>query len=239
MIYNLTITGPIGVGKTTTIRELSLKLSALEQFKLNLIPEYIDGDDSMLASMMLRGYLSDPQTVEDVVFQNYIIRYYELIYEKIIKQATSDIINIYERIPSDSLLIFANKANRNGKLSNSAYKELFNRVMKLDTKYSTPNYVLSNYEYSTIISDDKVVSNIYEIIQNDLRKGENMNRIIFLEADYQTCFTRMQLRGRVEEKTYNRESIIENCNFYENIVKYISSKEIETITPENSYNILT
>lgn len=241
MIYNLVITGGIGSGKTTMIRELSLHLSSISDYSLNILPEYIDGPDATLGKMMLNGYLSNPQTVEDISFQNYIIRYYELRYQEIADKMknTENVINIMERTPSDSLLIFANIAHDNGRLSDSAYKKLFERVMNLDRAFNMPNFIIHNYEFTHLDLSSISIDIILQIIQKDITAGISMNRIIYLDIPYEICYRRMKIRGRPEETTYTEDDIMNNCSFYKILSKYIHNGTIQSITYKNSDMLIT
>lgn len=234
-MYKIVITGPIGVGKTTLSRRISRYLQNRFGNKFIFIPEYIDDPKTTLLSHeMLRMYLSkDPEEhLSDLGFQSWIQCYY-------IRQATRlDIddtkILLFERSMSDSIAIFCNLANARGNIDDQNFLMMFMNCINIDRKNNIPNYFIKNFEFTVIDNGpgQDAYGEIIKIIEDDVARGVT-NRVIGLQASYETCYDRIVERSRVSEvdangeAAYTMEYMKHHCEMYTKLYELIRSDKKE------------
>lgn len=223
--YIIVITGPIGVGKTTTYNKVCQELSQTHA-NVKQVREYIDGKDQLVSQFLLGKYLQ--KELSDACFQNYIQSYYvnELTPEKL-----SGKIVLMERCMSDSVGIFCNIANKKGNLSNLDFTIMFDNCISEDVKVQAPNYFKKNFELSVIRTDesaDKACKQIINIIEDDLANGIK-RRVIGLTNTVDVCYDRMYNRARTAEDAYRREDIENNCRAYDRLYELINDESIDQI----------
>lgn len=224
--YIIVITGPIGVGKTTTYNKVFSELAKKYPNNCRQVREYIDGKDQLVSQFLLGKYLQ--HELSDACFQNYIQSYYvnELTPEKLSGQ-----IVLMERCMSDSVGIFCNIANKKGNLSNLDFTIMFNNCVAEDEKVKAPNYFSKNFEFSLIKTDDvadKACRQIMTIIEDDLAKGVK-RRVIGLTNTADVCYERMYRRARTAEDAYKREDIENNCRAYDRLYEMINDETVDKI----------
>ena len=200
----IVITGGVGVGKTTTIEGLKQMLNA-ENIPFKVVPEYLQGD--IHGREMLDGCLN--KTISTFDFQYYILNFYDIFLENL--DVVPEMVLIFERIPDDSVTCFANKANKDGKITNSQLFTLYEYSVEIATKYNLPSYftINSNNEnsFSIVKSDDteKIVSQVFhDIVKNDNKKIS----LICLYNTPEECFARIHKRGIISEiENYKLEDV--------------------------------
>ncbi len=223
--YICVITGPIGVGKTTTYNKVFSELSKARN-NVRQVREYIDGKDQLVSQFLLGKYLQGE--LSDACFQNYIHSYYvnELAPNKLSGQ-----IVLMERCMSDSVGIFCNIANKKENLSNLDFTIMFDNCVTEDEKVMAPNYFIKNFEFSLIKTDDvadKACRQILNIIEDDLAKGIK-RRVIGLTNTAEVCYERMYRRARTAEDAYRKEDIEINCRAYDRLYEMINDETVDKI----------
>ena len=121
-MYILSITGPIGSGKSTLIKSLKQHLS--KTYKVITIPEYIDGDP-IFGLEMLKRFING--SISSLTFQSYILDYYSNIIKDILKDISSEIVLI-EKLPYDSVYCFGSVAVKNKQLTQQEFDVLVNKL---------------------------------------------------------------------------------------------------------------
>ena len=223
--YICVITGPIGVGKTTTYNKVYSELTRHHQ-NVKQVREYIDGKDQLVSQFLLGKYLEG--NLSDACFQNYIQSYYvnELTPDKLSNQ-----IVLMERCMSDSVGIFCNIANKKGNLSNIDFTIMYDNCVAEDAKVNTPNYFIKNFEFALVKTDDvadKACKQVLSIIEDDIARGVK-RRVIGLTNSSSVCYERMLRRARTSEDAYKREDIDANCLAYERLYDMINDEQIQQI----------
>lgn len=226
-LYSIVITGPIGVGKTTTYNKVLEYLESLG-YQVITIREYIDGPWSTLSQALLEKYLAGEMT--DDMFQNYIQCHYINSFSNCVKPDKKCIF-LFERCMSDSIAIFCNNANKNGKLNDLAFTLMYRNCINVDSEHGAPNYFLKNFDFSKIKTDttDETLESIKQIINNDIKNGIH-NRVIGLYNDANVCFDRIQKRSRNGESSYSLDFLKMNCGAYDKLYDMIMSDDYDRIS---------
>lgn len=223
--YKLVITGPIGVGKTTSYAKISKYLK--EKYgddNVSEIREYLDGVYNITSQELLSRYLNGK--LSNACFQNYIQTHYivELTNEKMQKP-----IVIFERCMSDSVAIFCNNANDELPddpmgLSNFQFTMMYETCVCVDKAANAPNYFTKNFSFSRLKTDTiaQTVDAIIDIIKSDMAAGIE-NRVIGLYNTPEICYERILIRSRDGESSYTPESIKRNCHAYDKLYELIES----------------
>jgi len=201
--YKIAFIGPVSVGKSTISTIIRDKYDALK---------ITESNETSLGSAMLTAYLDG--YVSDVTFQEYIHDYYRHYHQT---KISSNNFIVYDGLPDIGVTCFSNIANLNGKLNNSDYLRLNDKIKKLDKDFDIPSIFLQNSEYSYITTDN-IVQNIEQIIKiiDDDRKNKISHRIIFLSNSVNTLSKRINLRGRNGEEKYTNsdDKIITQFHFH-------------------------
>lgn len=223
--YKLVITGPIGVGKTTSYAQISKYLK--DKYGNNdvaEIREYLDGAYNITSQELLSRYLNGK--LSNACFQNYIQTHYivELTSEKMKKP-----IVIFERCMSDSVAIFCNNANDELPddpmgLSDFQFTMMYKSCVAVDKSTCAPNYFTKNFQFTRIKTDTitQTVNSIISIIETDLAAGVE-NRVIGLYNTPEVCYERILIRSRDAESAYTQESIQRNCHAYDKLYELIEA----------------
>lgn len=204
------ITGPVGVGKTTIIRNLCARLEQ-NCIKYHLIPEYIDALPN--ANEKLEKYLRDE--IHSIDFQTYVITYYDHYIRNNLKDINQDTVLIFERVPDDALYCFSYLDYQKGRLTFEEYQKLVDLTNEINQKYNLPSYTNKDCNCLIIKSNDSEINSnlVNELI---LSSSQFKNNIIGLFNDVKTCMERIQRRNRPGEN-YNIESVILFNNRYKEI----------------------
>ena len=231
--YTCCITGPIGVGKTTTVDEIIKFINTDYPDQLHMIREYIDGRMKRTSSELLNEYLQGK--LSDPTFQNYIQSYY---LQELKNPEMNDKIVLMERCMSDSVAIFCNNANRKygtwipGKknLPDLDFTMMYNICIDADEIAGVPNYFKKNFEFTKIKTDNimSTVDRVKEIIKHDLETGVQ-NRVIGLYNESTVCFDRIKIRSRDGETSYTQKDIDVNTNAYNQLYKLIEDPSYDEI----------
>lgn len=203
-MYILSITGPIGSGKSTLIKSLKQYLS--KTYKVITIPEYIDGDP-IFGLEMLKRFING--SISSLTFQSYILDYYS----NIIKDISSEIVLI-EKLPYDSVYCFGSVAVKNKQLTQQEFDVLVNKLELL--KLDLPTYK-SNLKVLNTDSLSNILNKSINIINEDLSNGIT-KRAIYLKCNLEVCKERIMLRNRSGEENYSPEYLQQIIDFYDSII---------------------
>ena len=203
-MYILSITGPIGSGKSTLIKSLKQYLS--KTYKVITIPEYIDGDP-IFGLEMLKRFING--SISSLTFQSYILDYYS----NIIKDISSEIVLI-EKLPYDSVYCFGSVAVKNKQLTQQEFDVLVNKLELL--KLDLPTYK-SNLKVLNTDSLSNILNKSINIINGDLNDGIT-KRAIYLKCNLEVCKERIMLRNRSGEDKYSPEYLQQIIDFYDTII---------------------
>ena len=203
-MYILSITGPIGSGKSTLIKSLKQYLS--KTYKVITIPEYIDGDP-IFGLEMLKRFING--SISSLTFQSYILDYYS----NIIKDISSEIVLI-EKLPYDSVYCFGSVAVKNKQLTQQEFDVLVNKLELL--KLDLPTYK-SNLKVLNTDSLSNILNKSINIINEDLNDGIT-KRAIYLKCNLEVCKERIMLRNRSGEDKYSPEYLQQIIDFYDTII---------------------
>lgn len=207
-MYILSITGPIGSGKSTLIKSLKQHLS--KTYKVITIPEYIDGDP-IFGLEMLKRFING--SISSLTFQSYILDYYNNIIKDILKDISSEIVLI-EKLPYDSVYCFGSVAVKNKQLTQKEFDVLVNKLELL--KLDLPTYKL-NLKVLNTDSLSNILNKSINIINEDLSNGIT-KRAIYLKCNLEVCKERIMLRNRSGEDNYSPEYLQQIIDFYDTII---------------------
>lgn len=214
--YSFAISGAISAGKSTTLQHL-YNLFNKYNFKTVTIPEYIDVEPD-LGPKLLSRYID--LSITNATFQNFILDTYRNTYNKI--KDNDYHVSMLERVPDDSILIFANIMNRNHPegLDEQTLYSLYGKMTRYNKLCDFPSYCDASTKFNQLISGniEDVLINIIDIIYDDINSGVT-KRIIGLTTDIITCISRIKRRGREEESAYSKEYLESIINAYNNIFK--------------------
>lgn len=211
MPYILSISGPIGSGKSSLIKNLIKTFN--KQYKIITIPEFIDGDP-IFGLEMLNRFIENK--ISSMTFQYYILDYYERILTNI-DISNIDIILI-EKLPYDSVKCFSKIAYYNSKISESEFETLNKKLLEVEKLCEyLPNYLndmtVLNIDNKT---QQEVLNNSIDIIRDDIKKNIQ-KRIILLNCNLETCENHISIRNRIGEDKYSTEYLKTVVNFYKNL----------------------
>ena len=178
-MYQLDITGPIGVGKSTIIESIKSHFENVIH-----IPEYINGDDNGV--VMLNKFINKEITIFE--FQKYILDYYKNFQINL----KNNSICVYERVPDDSIFIFSNYQYQNGTLDKINMYNLYSYAQYINNIKHIINYRTTNINYSVVKNDDynRCIKEINNIITNDI-KNNIYKRVIIRDIDFNTTLERI------------------------------------------------
>ena len=212
--YKFAISGPISAGKST-ILQLFYMLCIKYGFEVGVLQEYINSDPTIGSELLGRFILGK---TTNTTFQNYILDTYRDSYHKIKSDAN---IIMMERVPDDSILIFANITNRNKPedMNELSLYTLYNKMLEYDKTCDFPSYLDSDTHIESFIGNiDDVLLSIIDIIVNDIKTGIK-KRIIGLKVDVNTCIQRIKRRGRKEESNYDPNYLNQIIRAYDEIFR--------------------
>ena len=211
---NINITGNIGAGKSTTCEVIS-KLIGEELIKNNVrfvkYPEYIRA--YMYGEEMLR--LRAEKIISVETFQHYILDYWELVLDYY-KYASKKAINIFERLPEDSIYCFAKIAHEEHEISDEGWNRLIHRYNDVQDRFhcieakDTKTFIVSNEG-----SISKTVEAILKIIRDFYGNcGDNLNLTILLKVSQDTLKERIEVRNRDSEKKLENDYLNSLNDYY-------------------------
>lgn len=212
--YKFAISGPISAGKSTLLQILYMLLVKFG-FEIGILQEYINSDP-ITGSELLGRFINGDTT--NSTFQNYILDNYRKSYSKINKDVN---IVMMERVPDDSILIFANITNRNKPedMNELSLYALYNKMLQYDNECDFPSYLDINTHIESFIGNiDDVLLSIIDVIANDIKTGIK-KRIIGLKVDVNTCIARIKRRGRKEESNYDPNYLKQIIHAYDEIFR--------------------
>lgn len=201
-MYTLAITGPIGAGKSSLIKNLKKKLNC------SIIPEYIDGDP-IFGLEMLKRFIDGK--ISSLTFQSYILDYYANI---ICNENNYENIVLLEKLPYDSVYCFGYVAFKNGNLTKQEFDVLVEKLQKINANF--PNYKESLIVIESDTSEN-VLNKTLKIINEDI-KNNIKHRVIYLRCNLETCKERIAIRNRSGEDNYPDNYLQQIIDFYEQFV---------------------
>lgn len=249
--YQLAITGPISVGKSTMLEYL-YNLFTKYDFITEAIPEYISLDP-IVGQQMLNRFIK--KEITNTTFQNYIMDTYVTKFKSLKKDYQ---VCMIERLPDDSILCFANIAHASHPEDVSLFElfVLFDKIKHCDIKYKLPSYIVKdedketyqklksintevfNYylketeamprskkiNFSNVISNDieGTLITIMSKIKQDIEQQTYNYHIIGLSASLETTRLRLEIRSREGESEYTNEYLNQIIKYYNNLYKLLS-----------------
>jgi len=212
--YKFSVSGPISAGKSTLLEKLYMLFIKYE-FNVGILQEYINSDPT-IGSELLSRFIAGQTT--NSTFQNYILDTYKNSYTKI--DTNSNII-MMERVPDDSILIFANITNKNKPedMYELTLYSLYEKMLKYDKLCDFPSYLDNDTHIESFIGNiDDIILSVIDTIANDIETGIN-KRIIGLKVDVNICISRIKRRGRKEESNYDPNYLSQIIHAYDEIFR--------------------
>lgn len=212
--YKFSVSGPISAGKSTLLEKLYMLFIKYE-FNVGILQEYINSDPT-IGSELLSRFIAGQTT--NSTFQNYILDTYKNSYAKI--DTDSNII-MMERVPDDSILIFANITNKNKPedMYELTLYSLYEKMLKYDKLCDFPSYLDNDTHIESFIGNiDDIILSVIDTIANDIERGIN-KRIIGLKVDVNICISRIKRRGRKEESNYDPNYLNQIIHAYDEIFR--------------------
>lgn len=205
--YNLIITGSVGAGKSTISEILSNILELKCGINVKKYTEYLNSEKISKKLFELRMN----NVISALTFQNFILDIWE---KNLIKNEFGNTnINIFERLPYDSVKCFALENLNNGLLTDDEYKILEKHYQHIIEKYNVPEY--KNCECCVVYNDilSKTINDIIKIIISDLKNGIK-NRSICLKINNDEYIKRIGIRNRKGEDKFELKTLNNFNNFY-------------------------
>ena len=212
--YKFSASGSISAGKSTILKILYM-LCIKYGFEVGILQEYINSDPEIGKELLAR-FINGNTT--NSTFQNYILDTYKDSYFKLNKEAN---IILMERIPDDSILIFANitNANKPEDMNELTLYALYNKMLIYDKLCNFPSYIDDDTHIESFIGNiDDIILNVIDVIASDIEQGIT-KRIIGLKVDVNTCIKRIKRRGRKEEENYDPNYLSQIIHAYDEIFK--------------------
>ena len=225
--FNVVITGNIGVGKSTAAEifrqllehELSIK-NLNKQVKVVSYPEYIRIPD--VGENMLKLRNSNRITVE--TFQHFILDCWDRLLtakefnneDKTIKR-----VNIFERLPEDSINCFARQSFMNKEISEEGFTRLnnrYNELIKHHNMFESKNCVIVKTHNEKTIGNliNRIIKNIIDcLLQNYDQTEDKINMMFILTVKEETYCKRIKIRGRDAESALSKETLSMFNDYYE------------------------
>lgn len=205
--YNIIITGPVSVGKTTILNALYhlLKLSNQE---IQTFPEFVC---TKLGRELLSKNLS--KEISALTFQSYVLDFWD-------KEPNFKNVNLFERCLDDTIYVFCKYQLHHGNLTELEYKTLEEKMKRINMKWNLPSFD-KEYKLVTLNTDksiDEILYELYKIVQEDIKDGVE-TRIISLDLSSQKILERIKFRGRDGESAYSLEYIDEIRKSYYDMLK--------------------
>lgn len=212
------IAGPVGVGKSTFIRNFS-KYMINNNKRFHIIPEYIDGDPN--GRNMLLKFLN--KEIDNFEFQMYILNFYDQYMQKILDEIKEDDIIVFERLPDEGIAIFANISwNQDPtSLTEQNMRKLYYKVIEIDAKYGLPcifNVSLYPFTFTCIksLSDADFTQTAISLIE-----ACKDHIVIGLYNTTDICYKRIIIRAREGETLYTYDDTDRFVQMYMNMYEYI------------------
>jgi len=197
------ISGSVGVGKTTFIEMFTKSISRDNETNVHVIPEYIDGDPN--GNKMLQDYLN--HSISAYEFQNYVVTFYDKYIMSIINTIKAGDVIVFERLPDESIAIFANIALKRGYMTEQEFDRLYYKVIEIDTKFGIPS-IFNNRLYPYVFSCIKTLSDCNLTRSVLAMQAEcNCNLIVGLYNTTDMCYKRVIKRNRDSEASYTYADI--------------------------------
>lgn len=200
--YMLSITGAVGSGKSTLLEALSHCLHATPTHSY---PEFVKKPEGHI---MFEKYVNG--LISALTFQSYILDTYNEIQPNIG-------INLIERCPDDTVLIFCKEHLNNNRMSIFEYNCLQTRLEELliekpfiPTRHTEIRTI--DIAFDTTIDDE--LMKCYDIIKSDVENNVH-SRVIFLKVPSHILAQRIANRNRSEESAYTL-GYIESINMMYN-----------------------
>lgn len=224
--YNIVITGPVAAGKSTVCRYISSFIeSHMKLFTVKNYLEYLDYNEDLGAKILKMKLSGD---VASLTLQSFVLDMWNVqLRENGFKDKLPNTINIFERMPEDSINCFCKAGYDNGELTEREYEVLMDKFLKISNEFGLFRYskkipynIVENY------SLDSTFREILEIILSDLSHGV-ANRVIILKIDLKTCLERVGVRGRANEASVATNIYQAYAQYYNDLVRMLMQDKIE------------
>jgi len=231
--YKIVKDGAISAGKSTGLEYLYM---LFKKYGANIavLQEYINSDKEIGPKFLGRFISKD---ITNATFQNYILDTYKSTYNNIIKQNPDYNIMMMERVPDDSILIFANITNRNSPedLNEQTLFALYNKMNQYNKECDFPSYSDPETKFVEFVGAvDDIMINIIDTIVDDIENGIT-KRIIGLSVNTDVCISRIKRRGRKEEQNYDKAYLAQIIHSYNEIfrIKRLNEEAKKEISSKN------
>lgn len=223
--FNVVITGNIGVGKSTAaeiFRQL-LDQKINNQAKVVSYPEYIRIPD--VGENMLKLRNSNRITVE--TFQHFILDCWDrLLTSKEFnnENETMKRVNIFERLPEDSINCFAHQSFMNNEISQEGFTRLnnrYNELIKQHNMFESKDCIIIKTHNEKTIGNliNRIIKSIIDcLLQNYEQTKDKINMMFILTVKEETYCKRIKIRGRDAESTLSKETLLMFNDYYESFV---------------------
>lgn len=210
-IYTITLSGNIGVGKTTRFDIISNVLS--DNSYCQIYPEFISR--TKISKELLELKMNNK--ISTITFQSFIFdEWRNIIQEKPLKN-----FNLFERLMSETSRCFTNG------LTNTEIMLLIEKENEIVTEYNLPSIETGNVKIIFTDKDDieTNINQIFEIIERDInnminQKQNRFDRVILLKSNIETIMERIRQRNRPGEKLYTIDDIAYLHNKFEILPSY-------------------
>lgn len=193
IMKKVVITGPTAVGKSSIVNRICKELEEMG-LRYIKIPEYIDVLPD--AGEKLKLYLEGEITPFD--FQMYVTSFYDSYLGSL--NPTGDEIMIFERVPDDPLICYANIDHNNGVISTLELFNIYNLIQYINTKYCLPSYFNMNESTAFISIKSSIVHSDANIISSIILSESDYNNIIIgLYNRTDELYERLKRRNRPGE----------------------------------------
>jgi deoxyadenosine/deoxycytidine kinase len=131
-------------------------------------------------------------------------------------------INIFERLPEDSIKCFAKNSYEQNEISKEGFERLNNRYNDLIKTYNVLEAkdckIIELHNEQTI---GNLINRILKLLIDNLNNGITNNMFVLMVSEETYC-KRIQIRGRNAEATLNREVLSLFNNYYTKILKEVN-----------------
>jgi GTPase SAR1 family protein len=192
-IRKIVITGPTAVGKSSIVSRICTNMINKNKTVI-IVPEYIDVLPD--AGEKLQQYLR--KEITPFEFQWYVSSFYDKYLGSL--EVTGDEIMLFERIPDDPLVCYANIDHDNGDISTQELFKIYELIQNTNKKYFLPSYFNMNDQTTFISLKSNLVSSDASIVSSIIEsESDYRNIIVGLYNTTDKLYERLKIRNRPGE----------------------------------------